>query len=295
MLNAGAVVAGAALVAFGAPGAHAESPHARHDLSTSARAVSPSTDIEKPAPLPAKDMRGVGINARVSYDYALDADAGKVGLTVTGNNKPSTFTSAAAAVLVTAKGERLCEFNLGNVTKRTTKHEDCNIATPQPLVVRIDLDPESLDYRVKLDGPLKLPRRGVAQDSAAASPLVNAATPSTDIDAPTPLPGTTVKGEGTNRATTYYYVLTAGPGSVTLTGDGKNKSAVFTSALQLTLQDAQAKPLCTLSLGNVTRDARKVVTCNVPTQQRLILRVDLSPETICWRAKVESSQTPAGR
>ena len=133
--------------------------------------------------------------------------------------------------------------------------------------------------------------RAAGTPVAAGPAAANAgdAAASTNMDAPTPFVGPTIHGTGTNQASSYYYSLTVGPGEVTLTADGKNRPAASASALGLTLQETRARPLCTVSIGNTTRDARKVATCAIPSPQQAILRVDLSAETIDWRAKVEGA------
>jgi hypothetical protein len=242
-------------------------------------------------------VTGCGTGAKVSYYYRFSADAGEITLTASGRNRPAGSASALGASLQNPKAEELCSLNLGNNTKTTTNIAKCRNPVGQAIILRLNLDPESVDYRVTLEGPLKLsgsdgpgPR---ATATAAAAVATDGVLPSTDIDAPTPFIGPVIKGKGTNQATSYYFSLTAGPGEVTLTADGKNRSSAATNALGLTLQDIHAEKLCSVALGNSTRDERKVVSCPVATRRRGILRVDLSPETIDWRVRVEGAVAPA--
>ncbi len=85
------------------------------------------------------------------------------------------------------------------------------------------------------------------QPSHAAAPAATAPPPaqtpqaqpiaSTDIDEPTPLAGKTVAGSGLKRVASYYYQFTANPGTITLTGTGKNESAASAFALIAALLD----------------------------------------------------------
>jgi len=268
----------------------AQAAKPRHPKASVTCPPAPSTEVDAPTPLVSKTVSGCGPGKRLSYYYKFAADPGPITVTATGSNRPSGFAGALQVSIVNSKAEELCSVNLGNVTKRTTNTATCRNVAKQSLLLRLNLDPDSKDYSVTLDGPITLGQPGsppVAAGPAAAD--AGAAAPSTDIDAPTPFVGPMVRGAGTNQATSYYYSLTVGPGEVTLTGDGKNRPAASASALGLTLQDTSARHLCSVSLGNTTRDARKVATCAIPSRQQAILRVDLSPETIDWRAKVEGA------
>jgi len=216
-------------------------------------------------------------------------------LTASGRNRPAASAGALSASLQNPKAEEICSLSLGNVTRTTTQTQRCRNPVGQAIILRLNLDPESIDYRVTLDGPLKPSGSAGSGPRAAAAEPGDSVSFSTDIDAPTPFIGPSVKGKGTNQATSYYFSLTMGPGEVILTADGKNRSAASASALGLTLQDTRAQKLCNLSLGNSTRDERKVVSCPVTTRQRGILRVDLAPETIDWRVRIEGAVAPAGQ
>jgi hypothetical protein len=271
--------------------AHARKPRPGHQGPAEVCPPPPSSDIETPTPLPSKTVSGCRAGKKVSYYYKFSAGAGQITLTATGRNRPAGSASALQAVLLTTKAESMCDISLGNNTKEKTEKRTCTVSAPQELVLRLNLDPESENYRVALDGPITLPAGG-GPAAAGVPAVVDPAAPSSDIDAPTPFVGPTVKGKGTNQATSYYYALTVGPGEVTVTADGKNRSAATTDALKVTLQDRRANALCSTHLGNTVRDARSVVSCPVPTRQEAILRVDLSPETIDWRVKVEGTGTP---
>lgn len=82
-------------------------------------------------------------------------------------------------------------------------------------------------------------------------------------------------------------MFNAGPGELTVTGDGKNTSAAMANALAVSLYTLRSERLCELSLGNTTLDKRSVMTCKVDKRQPVILRLDLAAETVDYRAKFD--------
>lgn len=244
-----------------------------------------STDIDAPTPLTTKSIAGLGIKKRVSYFYGLAADAGTVTVTGTGKNAPSGMANALGVSVLTLGADRLCLISLGNINSDKTDNAACRVDKPQSLVLRIDLDEETIDFKVELDGPIRLAAPGAAAAAAAST----AGPGSTDVDAPTRLTGPAVRGAGTQQDTSYYYALNAGPGEVRLIADGKNQSAAVAEALQLRLLNLRSEELCMVALGNVTRDERKIATCKFDARQPVILRVDLGPHTIDWRARVDGA------
>lgn len=55
------------------------------------------------------------------------------------------------------------------------------------------------------------------------------------------------------------------------------------------LQNLRGEVLCEVELGNVTRDERKVKACTLDAHEPVILRVNLDPATIDWRARVDGA------
>ena len=157
----------------------------------------------------------------------------------------------------------------------------CQVTKAQALILRLDLSKDTIDYAIALEGPIELPAPQIAQ----AKPAAGAG--STDIDEPTRLTTNRIKGQGIKRPASYYYAFNAGPGQVTLTADGKNEPGGFTNALRAGLYTLRSERLCEVFLGNTTLDKRGVVDCNVDKRQPVILRLDLSPETIDFAARFE--------
>lgn len=241
-----------------------------------------SGDPDAPTPLPGKHIKGVGIGRIVSYYYALNAGSGAVRIVATAKNAPSGSTNALQFALYDTRANRLCFESHGNTTSDKTITLDCTIDRAQPVILRLDLGAETIDYAIALEGPVELPPAQVAGPAKAA-----AGAGSTDIDAPTPLETNRIKGEGAGQALSYYYAFNALPGELTVTADGKNQSAAMTEALKVSLLTRRSEKICDMALGNTTLDKRVVMHCKFDRRTPLVLRLDLSPETIDYRVKFE--------
>lgn len=251
------------------------------DGTTASNSV-PHSDPDNPIPLPALQLKGAGAGKAESRYYAFDAGAGTIVVTATAKNSPSGATQALGFALYDRAANRLCFDSHGNTTDDKTVVLSCQIDKPQPLLLRLDLSPESLDHAIALSGPVTLP---AAQAAAASS--TGAGAGSTDIDEPTRLSGNRIKADGIGKPVSYYYAFNAGPGELTLTGDGSNTSAAMTEALRLGLYTLRSERLCELALGNTTLDKRAVTTCQLDKRQPVILRADLSAETVAFRARFD--------
>lgn len=256
---------------------------AAQSAAPAAVAVEPvSSDPDNPVPLPSLQLKGNGAGKAETRYYAFDAGVGAIVLTATAKNAPSGATQALGFALYDVTANRLCFDSHGNTTSDKTVVLTCHIEKAQPLLLRLDLSPESLDYTVALAGPVTLP----APTASEARSIV-AGAGSTDIDAPTRLTSTRIKADGRGKAVSYYYAFNAGPGELVLTGDGSNTSAAATEALRLGLYTLRSERLCELTLGNTTLEKRAVTTCVLDVRQPVILRADLSAETVAFRARFD--------
>ena len=285
-LGALALAAGCGKQAPPTPAVPPPAPAAVAAVKAAAPAMPPvpaaSTDPDAPTPLPAMQLKGAGLKKNASYYYAFDAGAGTIKLTATAKNAPSGMAQALQFALYDAKANRLCFDSHGNTTTDKTITLNCAIDKAQPLVLRLDLGEETIDYSVALEGPVTLPPPQAAQASAPP-----AGAGSTDIDAPTRLAGNRIKGEGVKKAVSYYYAFNAGPGELRITADAKNLSAAMAEALAVSLYNLRSERFCDVALGNTTIDKRAVVDCKVDQRQPVILRVDLGPETIDFRVRFD--------
>ncbi|HEX3479060.1 MAG TPA: hypothetical protein VHT91_28750 [Kofleriaceae bacterium] len=247
-----------------------------------------STDIEAPTPLTSKTITGHGVDAHVSYYYGFTADPGTIAVTITGRNRSSAVASALGAMLMTLKADRICDDQLGNTQRAETKTMACPVKVAQAVVLRLNLHEDTIDYKVTIDGPVHL---APPDARTPAPPPFEVVVGSTDIAAPTPLRVPRIQGTGTEKTTKYYYAVTVGPGEVTLTADGKNRPSGMTRAVVLSLRARPPKTgeLCHTEVGNETRGRRIVSTCRIDEQQPAVLAVELSDDTIDWRAKLEGA------
>jgi outer membrane protein OmpA-like peptidoglycan-associated protein len=211
----------------------------------------------------------------------MNAGPGKISVTATAKNLFSGATQALGVKVQDSAGKTFCSAGSGNTIKDKTFTAACHIDKAQPLILRLDLTDKTIDYTVVLDGPVELP----PPQSANARQTAGAG--STDIDEPTRLTTNRIKGKGIDAPVSYYYAFNGGPGTLTLTADGKNKSAALTNALTAGLYTLRSERLCQVVLGNTTFDKRGVIECSVEKRQPVILRVDLSAETIDFAAKFD--------
>jgi outer membrane protein OmpA-like peptidoglycan-associated protein len=140
--------------------------------------------------------------------------------------------------------------------------------------------------------PATPPADGLAGASTANVPAAAPGAPvSHDPDAPTPLPAMTVRGVGSGQAESRYYAFDAGAGVVDVTATAKNSPSGSTQALAVGLHDAAANRLCFDMHGNTTEDKTITLHCTVDKPQRVILRLDLSAETIDYTVSVAGPLT----
>jgi outer membrane protein OmpA-like peptidoglycan-associated protein len=260
-----------------APAAQAPPP-----ATPAAPAIPPPSDPDNPLPLPGPLLQGVGAGQQESRYYAFDAGAGTIRIAATGKNSPSGATNALGVALYDLDANRLCFDSLGNTTADKTVTIQCTIDKAQPLLLRLDLSAESLDHTILLDGPITIPPASAA---GAAAKVAGAG--STDIDAPTHLSTNRIRSTGPGKVASYYYTFNAGPGELTLIGDGRNTSAAMTDALTLGVYTLRSERVCELSLGNTTLDKRGTTTCTFDKREPVILRADVSAETVEFRARFE--------
>jgi outer membrane protein OmpA-like peptidoglycan-associated protein/predicted small lipoprotein YifL len=278
------VPASAASAASVTPAASAPAAPASAPAPAASQAAAPaaSTDVDNPTPLPAKEIKGTGTQQKVSYYWRFNAPAGPLKLTATAKNAPSGATNALRFGLYDLKANQICSESHGNTTSDKTVELKCTIEKAQPVNLRLDLSEETIDFAVQVEGNIELPAAGA---TAAATPPAGPG--STDIDEPTRLKTNRVKGEGPKKPVTYYYAFNAGPGELTLTIDGRNTAAASTEALIGGLYTLRSEKICETQLGNTTLEKRAVTSCKVDKRQPVILRLDLSAETVDFRARFE--------
>jgi hypothetical protein len=110
--------------------------------------------------------------------------------------------------------------------------------------------------------------------------------PSTNIDKPTLLTSNEIRGNGVGENISYYYTFNAGPGTVKVTVDGKNKPGVA-NAIRVKISDLDAKELLSVSIGNTTIDQRQVARFELGRRQQVIIRILLHKLTADYMVRLE--------
>jgi TIR domain-containing protein len=111
--------------------------------------------------------------------------------------------------------------------------------------------------------------------------------PSTNIDKPTLLTSNEIRGNGVGEDISYYYTFNAGPGTVKVTVDGKNKPGGLTNAIGVEISDLDAKRLLYIGMGNTTIDKRKVERFQLGRRQQVIMRILLDERTLDYMVRLE--------
>lgn len=266
-----------------APGPLPAASAAASAAAAPASAPQASTDPDAPTPLTAREVKGQGQQAKLSYYYGFSGGPGTLKLTATAKNKPSGATNALTIALYDSRANRLCYETAGNTTTDKTFGVNCAIDKAQPLILRLDLAEDTIDFTASVEGPLTL----AAADAAAKPAAAPAGACSTDIDAPTRLATNRLKDAGKGAVASHYCTFNAGPGELTLTIDGRNSAAAATEALQVGLYTLRSEKICNVALGNTTLDKRAVQACTFDKRQPVILRTDTSAETLDWRVRFE--------
>ncbi|MGN6151536.1 MAG: OmpA family protein [Lysobacteraceae bacterium] len=268
--------------AVSSPQAPAEAGTTAAPAASGETAIPTSSDPDAPIALPALRIAGKGSGKAEARYYDFDAGAGQIVVTATAKNAPSGATQALRFGLYDTQANALCSDSHGNTTSDKTVTLNCTVDKAQRLLLRLDLSPESIDYTIELAGPVTLIAR-----QAAASTAATTGAGSTDIDEPTRLQVNRVKADGPGKPASYYYAFNAGPGELTLTGDASNTSAAATFALRLGLYTLRSERLCEVNIGNTTREERAVASCMLDKRQPVIMRVDVSAETVAFRARFD--------
>jgi hypothetical protein len=113
--------------------------------------------------------------------------------------------------------------------------------------------------------------------------------PSTDRDTPTWLTSNEIRGLGVGEDISYYYAFNAGPGTVRVTVDGKNRRGGLANALGIELSDIDARRLLRIHVGYTTLGNREVEQVQIGRQQQVIMRVLLDQATLDYMVRVEGA------
>jgi hypothetical protein len=138
----------------------------------------------------------------------------------------------------------------------------------------------------------KVRKRITAPKSSPIATLESS--PSTNIDKPTPLTSNEIRGNGVGETISYYYTFNAGPGTVKVTVDSKNKpgllpirSGEFNDAVAIEISDLDAKRLFYVKMDYHTADKRQVERFQLGRRQQVIMRIWLGEFTLDYMVRLE--------
>lgn len=112
-----------------------------------------SSDIDAPTRLSGARLRDRGNGQPSSHFCSFNAGPGRLRLVADGRNSPAASTEALRVGLYTWRSERICWLALGNTTLEKRVTEDCQFERREPVILRIDTSAETLDWRVRFEGP----------------------------------------------------------------------------------------------------------------------------------------------
>lgn len=116
---------------------------------------------------------------------------------------------------------------------------------------------------------------------------------SADRDNPTPLSANDIKGSGTGNNEDQWYTFLAGPGDVALTLDVKARSGGTVTNVRL--YDFDANEIARVSRSAYTdRTERAVKRLSLPTQQPVLLRIEIDTATGPFLVRVQGALQLSG-
>jgi hypothetical protein len=118
------------------------------------RADVPSTNIDKPTLLTSNEIRGNGVGEGISYYYTFNAGPGMVKVTLDGKSKPGNVSNAISVEISDLDAKRLLYINIGYTTIDKRKVERFQLDRRQQVIMRILLAKGTLDYLVRVEGPI---------------------------------------------------------------------------------------------------------------------------------------------
>jgi TIR domain-containing protein len=129
------------------------------DKPTPQNTNGPSTNIDKPTLLTSNEIRGNGVGEDISYYYTFNAGPGEVKVTVDGKNKPGgSFRDQLADPIAVEMSDLDAKILLGIRIDHTTidrrKVERFQLHRRQQVIMRIFLVENTLDYMVRVEGPI---------------------------------------------------------------------------------------------------------------------------------------------
>jgi hypothetical protein len=122
-----------------------------------------STNIDEPTLLTSNEIRGNGVGEDISYYCTFSAGPGTVTVTLHGKNKPGLlairpgdFSDAVAVEVSDFDANPLVYIATGNTNIDKQKIAHFQLGHRQQVKMRISLSKHTLDYMVRVGGPIDL-------------------------------------------------------------------------------------------------------------------------------------------
>jgi hypothetical protein len=111
-----------------------------------------STDIDHPTRLTSTVIEGLGIAEAASNYYSFLGGPGYVGVKVRARNMAGYSANALGVAISKRDGARLVRIDLGYADEYKTESAKLPMGQREQMVLRIDLDPHTVDYKIELSG-----------------------------------------------------------------------------------------------------------------------------------------------
>lgn len=111
-----------------------------------------STDIDNPIPLTSGVIEGLGIAEEVSHYYTFQGGYGYVEVTVQARNNAGVAASAIGVEILKMNGTSLAKIDMGYTSQLKIETRQFPLGQREQLLMRVDLDPATIGYRVKISG-----------------------------------------------------------------------------------------------------------------------------------------------
>lgn len=111
-----------------------------------------STDIDNPIPLTSNVIEGLGIAEKVSHYYTFQGGSGYIEVTARARNQAGVAASALGVEILKMNGTSLATINMGYTSQLKTETRQFPLGQREKLLMRVDLDPATLEYRIKISG-----------------------------------------------------------------------------------------------------------------------------------------------
>lgn len=254
-----------------------------------------STDFSQPTLLPSRHLHGFGTREYATYYFEFDAGPGPVEIEATAHN---AGTGSAVNVVVTDLDNSI-EFagiRFGATRSPKTLRTAFVYGRKSRMLLRLETDDSTEEYRVRLSGAVGLPAEDADNDIPTVPDpddeyLVSNA--STDPRTPTALPSKHLHGYGIRENVTYYFLLLAGPGEISIAATAYNDSTGSALALKVTDLD-NSERFAKIDFGATYSQKTLRDSFVTGRQMPLLLQLTLDESSVEFRVRLTGAIALSG-